>query len=177
MKIFTRIVIVVGVLIIVLFVVALCLPSTFSVQRSAVIGGDPNAVYTRFETPRTWAEWSEWTTRKDPTLHYVYEGPESGPGATMRWTSKQMGDGHLTIVEAVPVDHVRYELRMVGSDMEVHGHVQFAPTPGGTRVTWHDTGSLGSNPLYRLMTPMMDRMLGGAFEESLNNLKRIAAAA
>jgi hypothetical protein len=174
MKVFKGIVLAVGALIVLALVVSLFLPSTFSVQRTDVVPGTVNAIYARFAKPRTWSEWSAWTTSKDPTLHYQYEGPDSGVGATMKWTSKGMGDGRLTIVEAVPGDHVRYELRMAGTDMSVHGLVRFEPAGGATRITWHDRGSLGSNPLYRLLTPVLDRALGGAFEQSFANLKRLA---
>ena len=177
MKVLRGFVLVVGALIVLAFIVSLCLPKTYSVERSAVIPQDANSLYARFATPKTWGQWSAWTTAKDPTLHYQYEGPDSGIGATMKWTSRSMGDGKLTIVEAVPSDHVRYEMRMVGTDMQVHGHVRFEPAGNGTRVTWHDTGDLGSNPLYRLFTPVLDRALGDAFEQAFANLRRVAGTA
>ena len=38
-------------------------------------------------------------------------------------------------------------------------------------MTWRDDGDVGNNGLYRLMTPLMDRMLGSAFEQSLDGLR------
>lgn len=170
MKIFRNIVLAVGVLIVLAVVVACVMPNRFSVRRSRVIGADAGTLYAKFAAPRTWAEWSTWTTRGDSTLHYTYEGPDSGVGAAMKWTSKKFGDGKLTISEANPARDVRYELQMAGSDMHVHGHVSFQPAAGGTQVTWHDQGDFGANPLWRLFGPMMDGMLGSSFEKSLATL-------
>lgn len=170
MKIFRNIVIAVGVLIAAAVVVACFMPNRFSVRRSRVIASDPATLYGKFATPRTWAEWSMWSPSNDSTLHYAYEGPDSGVGATMKWTSKKFGDGKLTLSEATPTSSVRYELQMAGSDMYVHGHVSFEPAEDGTNVTWHDQGDFGANPMWRLFGPMMDGMLGSAFEKSLANL-------
>jgi hypothetical protein len=174
MKVLRNIVLFVVALAVLLGVVSLFMPSTFSVQRSAVIPMEAGAVYAKFATPRTWAQWSAWSTQADPTLAYTYEGPDSGVGAIMKWTAKKMGNGQLEIVQAVPGQEVRYELRMQGGDMAVHGHVGFEAQGGSTNVTWHDRGDFGRNPLYRLFGPMMDGMLGGSFEKSLGNLKREA---
>jgi hypothetical protein len=153
-------------------VIAFFLPATFSVQRATVIAAPADAIYARFATPRTWARWSAWTTEADPTLVYTYAGPDSGVGAIMRFTAKKMGNGELEIVEAVPGQAVGYELRMTGSDMAVHGRVAFEPTEGGTRVTWHDSGSLGKNILMRYLGPLLDKSLAAAYEKSFAGLRR-----
>jgi uncharacterized protein YndB with AHSA1/START domain len=170
MRVFQAIVIAVGVLIVLAIAISFCLPNRFSVRRTRLISADPNLIYSRFATPKSWASWSTWSTQGDSTMRYTFSGPDSGVGATMAWTSKKFGDGHLAIAAADPGREVRYELRMGGTDMRVHGQVNFEPAAGGTRVTWHDQGDFGANPLWRLFTPMMDGMLGGSFERSLDHL-------
>jgi uncharacterized protein YndB with AHSA1/START domain len=174
MRLLRNLVIAVAAVLVLLLVIAFFLPATFSVQRSAVVAAPVEQVYAKFATPRTWARWSAWTTRADPTLVYTYAGPDSGVGATMSFAAKHMGNGRLWIVEAVPAQAVSYELRMTGSDMEVHGHVTFAPAAGGTTVTWRDTGTLGRNVLMRYLAPMLDRALAAAYAESFAGLEREA---
>jgi len=154
--------------------VAFFLPSTFSVEGSAVIAAPADQVYAKYATPRTWARWSAWTTEGDPTLVYAYSGPDSGVGAVMSWTAKKMGNGQLEIVEAVPGQTLRYELAMAGSDMKVHGRVVFEPVAEGTKVTWTDSGTLGKNVLLRYLGPVLDRAMKAAYQKSFANLQREA---
>jgi hypothetical protein len=172
MRLLRNVVIAVAILLILILAVAFLLPATFSVQRSAVIAAPAELIYAKFATPRTWATWSAWTTEADPTLVYTYAGPDSGVGAIMKFTAKKMGNGELQIVEAVPAQVVSYELRMTGSDMVVHGRVAFEPAEGGSKVTWHDMGSLGRNVLMRYLGPVLDRSLAAAYEKSFAGLRR-----
>ncbi len=124
MKVFRAVVIVIGVLIVLAVVAACLMPNTFSVRRSRVIVADAGTLYAKFATPRTWAEWSTWTSRGDSTLHYSYEGPDSGVGAAMKWTSKKFGDGKLTIATCTSMGTCR------------SSPPRAAPTsPGTTRAT------------------------------------------
>jgi uncharacterized protein YndB with AHSA1/START domain len=172
MKILRNLILVVATILILLLVVAFFLPATFSIERSAVIAAPAEQLYARFATPRTWAAWSAWNTEADPTLVYTYAGPDSGVGAIMKFTAKQMGNGELEIVEAVPAQVVGYALRMTGTDMKVKGHVTFEPVEGGTKITWHDSGNLGKNVLLRYLGPVLDRNLAAAYEKSFAGLRR-----
>lgn len=171
MKLVGRIVLVVFVLGLVLFVCSRLMPSHYAVQRIAVIPAPSDTLYQRFATLRTWNRWSAWNSRRDPSIVYVYEGPETGKGGAMRWTSRKMGDGRLDLVDAEPGHEVEYQLRMQGTDFVAHGHIRLEPVAGGTKVTWRDDGDLGQNGIYRLMGPFMDKMLGSAFEQSFAGLK------
>lgn len=172
MKVAARVVTVVFLLILLSLCIGFVMPSHYSVQRTAVLPAPPESVYTRVATLRTWDRWSAWNARRDPSLVYSYEGPETGAGSVMRWTSRKMGDGHLDLVNVDPKRSVQYDLRMAGSDFTAHGTIQLEPTSGGTRVTWRDDGNLGSNPVYHLMGPFMDKLLGADFERSLDGLRR-----
>jgi uncharacterized protein YndB with AHSA1/START domain len=174
MKIIRALAIAIALVLLLLLGVAFFLPSSFSAQRSALITAPAAQVYAKFASPRTWARWSAWSTAADPSLVYTYAGPDSGVGAIMQWTSKKMGSGQLRIVEAEPGQRVSYELGMTGSDMAVHGQVTFEPAGEGTKVTWHDTGSLGKNVLARYLGPVLDKSLAAAYEKSFANLQREA---
>jgi hypothetical protein len=159
------------VIVVLLVGIAFLLPSTFSLVGETVIAAPPDSLYARFATPRTWADWSAWTTEEDPTLVYTYSGPELGVGAAMEWTGTQMGKGRLEVIEAFPGREVRYELHMQGSGLTVHGHVLLEPADGGTRIVWRDRGDFGANPFNRYFGPFMDRMMGAAYEKSFSRLR------
>ncbi len=174
--------IVVGILVVVvvLFLGALLYASMqspdFSVQRSTVIHAPADSLYARFATPRTWARWSAWTAKADTSLRYAYQGPDSGPGAIMNFTSLRMGNGSLRISSAVPGREVRYELGLTGTEMVVHGQVTLEPVPEGTRVTWRDSGTMGKSLFMRLLKPLLDRSMATAYETSFAGLSRELAA-
>ncbi|HVP14883.1 MAG TPA: SRPBCC family protein [Terriglobales bacterium] len=171
MKILGIVVVVLVVIVAAVLTFALTLPAEFSAQDNALISAPPESLYARFATPRTWARWSAWTTRSDPTLAYTYSGPDSGLGATMHWTSQKLGSGQLQIVEAVPGRLVHYELHFMTSPAPIVGRVRLEPKAGGTEVTWSDQGSLGGNVVMRLMYPLMKTMMRKAYQESFANLR------
>jgi Polyketide cyclase / dehydrase and lipid transport. len=176
MKILRNIVIAIAAVLVLLLVIAFFLPSEFAVERSTVIAAPADSIYLRVVTPRTWARWTAWTAKADTTLAYTYAGPDSGLGAIMRFTAKQMGNGEMEIVEAVPGRVVGYVLRLTGTDMQVNGRVTLEPAEGGTKVTWRDSGDLGGNILLRYLAPMLDRNLAAAYEENFTGLRRETAA-
>jgi len=171
MRILRNLVFAAVLLLLLMLVVGVFLPARFAVERSAVIPAPAEPLYAKLATPRTWATWSAWTTAADPTLVYTYAGPDSGVGATMRFTAKKMGNGELEIVEAVPAQAVGYELRLTGTDMKLNGKVTFEPAAGGTRVTWRDSGDLGKNVLLRYLRPLLDRNLATAYEKCFAGLR------
>lgn len=177
MKLVRNVVIGIAVLFFATVIVGLFMPSTFAVERSRTIAAPPEVVFGLFATPRTWADWSAWNTRADSTLRYAYEGPETGVGATMKWTAKQMGSGTLRITEAAPHASVRYEVRITDTPVVVRGAVSLAPDGAGTRVTWHDEGEVGKNPMMRLVLPVIRGSMGNAFELGFDGLERLAAGA
>ena len=176
MRSLRNVVIAIAVLLVLFLVIAFFLPSRFAVERSTVIAAPAGEIYARVATPRTWASWSAWNAKADSTLVYTYAGPDSGVGAIMRFTAKQMGNGELEIVEAVTDRVVGYELRLTGTDMKVSGRVTLEPAGEGTRVTWRDAGDLGGNVLLRYLVPLLDRNLATAYKESFEGLRRETAA-
>jgi uncharacterized protein YndB with AHSA1/START domain len=176
MRILRNVVIAVAVLLVLFLVIGFFLPSTFTVERSTLIAAPVDSIYARVATPRTWATWSAWTAKQDSTLAYTYAGPESGAGAVMKFTAKQMGNGKLEIVEAVPGRVVGYELRLAGTDMKVNGRVTLEPDGDGTKVTWRDSGDLGGNVLLRYLVPMLNRNLAAAYEKNFAGLRSETAA-
>ncbi len=163
--------IVLGVSIVVLTGVGFLLPSQWKVERSLLINAPPEALYPLISNfQEGWPQWSAFDY-EDKDIQYTYAGPDEGVGAERFWVSKKMGNGSQKITKADPETGIEFELRMEGNDLLIHGKLAFEPAERGTKVTWTDSGDVGSNIPYRYLAQMMDKMMGETFERSLGTLK------
>jgi hypothetical protein len=155
--------------------VGFCLPSAWRVERSAVINAPPAAIYPLVADFKTgWPQWSAFD-QEDPTIRYTYSGPDQGAGAERTWVSEKMGNGGMKITKSDPETGIEFELTMERG-FRCNGKIAFARDGERTTVTWTDWGDVGSNLPMRYLMPMMDSMLGKAFEKSLAKLEEKAEA-
>lgn len=174
MKILRRILVVLGVLLFVLIAVSQLLPSEYHVERSVMIQAKPEAIHPWINNLKKWPEWSAWTTAKDSTLVYTYEGPEEGTGAVSKWEGKKMGQGEMTLTESDPQKGVKFNLSFEQGKYRSKGFFTFEPDGDATKVTWGFDGDVSRSPLDRYFSLLMDKMVGPDFEEGLRNLKQKA---
>jgi hypothetical protein len=161
----------------VLLLIGFLLPSSWKVQRSIVIQAAPEKIYPFVANFKAgWPQWSAFDF-EDPQIKYSYSGAEEGVGAQREWQSPKMGDGSQEITKADPSGGVEFDLKMKRSRFVMKGKIAFEKAEGGTKVTWTDSGSVGSNPIYHYMAAMLDTMMGKSFERSLAALKAKAEAA
>lgn len=172
MKKLKKILFVAGIVILALVVISQFLPGTYRVERSAVIAAKPEDIFPWINELRKWPEWSPWTTAKDPTIVYAYEGPEAGVGAISKWDSKKWGKGMMKLVESDPTQGVKWDLDIENGKFVSVGTLVFESAGDGTKVTWAFSGELGRNPLSRYGGFFMDAMAGTEFEEGLSGLKK-----
>src|SRR4249919_2481650 len=91
----------VNALVIVIGVVGICVlisqqPSTFAVERSAVIGAPPAEVFAQVNDLQAWDGWSPWKDL-DPNPKTSISSPSAGKGATFTWNGNdEIGEGTLT---------------------------------------------------------------------------------
>lgn len=151
------------------------LPTEWKVERSIVINAEPEKIYPLIANFSTgWPQWSAFDALF-PDLAYTASGPEEGVGATRSWASPA-NTGSQTIIKADPKQGVEY-VRDCISGTSIHGQIQLTPYNNTTVVRWVDTGSTGNNIISRLKSYWrvdMDSMMGGLFEQSLENLKKLA---
>ncbi len=145
----------------------------FTVTRSTVVNAPADKVYALVADPRAWAQWSVWN-RRDPGMQITYSGPPSGVGAAWEWKSKSEGDGKMTMTAAEPGRRVAFDLYFPDFDSTSRGELVFTPEGSATRVSWTMNGDMGSNPVARWFTLVMDRMVGKDFDAGLANLKALA---
>ena len=166
---------VVVVLAAVVLVGGMLLPSAFTVERSATVNASPDKVYALVADPKRCKDWGAWNQR-DPAMQITYSGPPSGVGAVWEWKSKSEGDGRMTFTVAEPGKRVGFDLFFPDFGTTSHGELSFSPEGSGTKVVWTMKGEMGSNPMWRWMGLLMDRMVGKDFDTGLANLGKLAAS-
>jgi hypothetical protein len=177
MKLWKKILIGLGAVIALLIVVGLLLPSKWRVERSMTMAAKPESIVPLISDLKRWKDWAAWNNEMDPTMQTTYNGPPSGPGASMSWKGDKMGFGTLTLTEVDVQKGIKYEMKMEEQQTPAHGSFSFAPEGTGTKVTWVDEGDMGWFIPGRYFIPMLEKQLGEHFEIGLSKLKALAEAA
>lgn len=170
-----KILAVIGLLLAVFLAMAAMQPDQFNIERSTVIAAPPEVPFSAVNELRRWREWSPWEDR-DPNLQREYSGPESGVGASYRWSGDEsIGEGRMTITESQANERIGIELEFVRPFAATNQVTfRFEPSGAGTRVNWAMQGAntFMSKVISLLMD--MDAMVGGDFENGLAKLKKMA---
>jgi len=170
-----KILVTLAILLVVIAIVAAFQSSTYRVVRTATVAAPPASVFAQTNDLRKYQTWNPFG-KSDPKASYVYEGPATGVGSILKWSSTgQTGEGTMTIVESRLNELVRYRLVFI-RPMAGAGDMALSMQSQGnqTLVTWTMEGD--KNYLAKLMGLFMnmDKMMGGAFERGLAELKTIA---
>ena len=152
---------------------AFLLPREVAVSRTITIAAPPQAVFPYVNDLKKFNEWSPWA-KIDPKVTYKFEGPTSGKGQKVTWTSKHadVGTGSQQIVESLPNKRVRTALDF-GDHGTAKASFDLEPAGSGTKLTWSFSTDTGNNPLLRWMGLMMDGWIGEKYEEGLRSLKAL----
>ncbi|MBK7644099.1 MAG: SRPBCC family protein [Planctomycetes bacterium] len=142
--------------------------STWRAEGVMVIEAAPEKVLPHVEAPKRWLEWMPWCDPTADGFQASYEGPESGPGARMKWSSTEK-HGELTILSVSPAEGVAYELELDGSPGR--GVVRLEPYGTQTRVHWLYTGDLEGNLFARYFIGFMQKGLMPTLQKGLANLR------
>lgn len=153
-------------------------PSDFRVARTILIDAPPAAAFAQIEDLRRWPAWSPFE-KLDPAMQRRYEGASEGVGAIYDWTgNRQAGEGRATIVDRRDGERLRIRLDF-RKPFRASNLAEFAFEPVGaqTRVTWAMSGR--NNFLFKAFGVFMsmDKMVGGMFEQGLQELKSVAERA
>jgi len=151
------------------------LPAKALVTRSIDISAPPDRVFSIVGDLRRFNEFSPWADL-DPDIKYTYEGPESGVGQLMRWSSQNadVGNGAQTIVRYEPATFVETQLDF-GMQGKSTASFDLVPSTAGTNVTWTFNSDLEGIPA-KWFGLMFDRWIGADYEKGLAKLKAVAEA-
>jgi len=146
-------------------------------EWSIVVNAQPSAVFQQINSFKNHGKWSPWM-EQDPNTKTTFEGPDSGVGSKMSWTSEKLGNGSQWIIESDENKHLK-----TGMSFEMEGaytsDIYLEPTDGGTKVTWTYDGDvsgagMATSIMGKVMGKFMDGMLGPDYEKGLSNLKTLA---
>jgi hypothetical protein len=172
MKVLKYLTITLGALLALVLLVGLCMPKHWSVERSMLLNAEPGKIHPIVGNLESWPRWMPWM-EDDPGMQLTFEGKAGEPGSKMIWKSEKMGNGQLTVTSSDPAAGLDYEMMMDEFIEPARGSIHYAPAGTATRVTWKDQGTFGTNPLLRLLGPMMEGMLEQYFDKGLTNVKSI----
>ncbi len=118
-------------------------------------------------------EWNPWA-KMDPNIENSYEGPTSGVGQKVTWSSthEHVGTGSQEIIESVSDQSVRTKLDF-GDHGTANAIFRLEPDGAATKLTWGFTTDTGMNPMMRYMGLMMDTWIGEKYEQGLTDLKKL----
>ncbi|RZL34923.1 MAG: polyketide cyclase [Rubrivivax sp.] len=150
-------------------------PDEFRVERRLRIAAPADRLWPLVSELRSFNRWNPYE-RKDPLSKGQYEGAASGVGSRYAWQGDKIGVGSLEITGQQPGRAVQMKLDFV-KPFEAHNLAEFALQPtadGATEVRWTMSGK--ANFMSKLMGVVinMDKMVGGDFEDGLQNLRQLA---
>ncbi|HET6378930.1 MAG TPA: SRPBCC family protein [Methylocella sp.] len=164
--------IVIAVLLGALMLYASTKPDVCQIARSIHISAPPRQIFPLIDNLRAMNEWNPFV-KADPDIKLSYSGPASGTGSAIDFEGNgKAGSGRVEIIESVPPSKVVMALRMI-RPMKCENRVEFTiePRSGGSGVTW---SMRGQQPFLGKMMSLFintEKMVGGAFESGLAELK------
>ncbi len=182
MKILKVIGLVLASLIVLLLIVTAFLSPKSHMERAIVTEATPAAIFQIVNDYRNFNQWSPWA-QLDPDTKYTFEGPESGVGAKMNWTSEDenVGNGSQWILESEGDKRIKSQMQFGGMSGTYTSEIILTPVEGGTEITWtYDgdvTGSGLASPMYKVMGLFMEKFLGPMYEQGLVKLKQVSEQA
>jgi effector-binding domain-containing protein/uncharacterized membrane protein len=161
----------IGLVLLVVVAGFLC-PRELYVSRSIRVKAPTKRVYSKLSNLHAFLKWSPWV-EADPKAIYTFEGPESGVGSKMKWSSKvhEVGSGSMLILSTTPETRVDVELSFVGSENKGKSWFEITPTGDSTQVTWSMKMDIGNNPIMRLMVYWMADEGGKDYDKGLVKFK------
>ena len=133
-------------------VVGVLLPSTGHIERSVEVSSPLRQVFDSINTFRRFPEWSA-LRRIDPAAQMNFEGPESGPGAKVTWTSSvpKIGHGSLEIKTSEQDNKVVMALDNPWSGENKTYTITLVPSENGKtlKINWAYDAEYGWNLVWR----------------------------
>jgi len=154
-----------------LILVGLLLPGTWSAQESALLPAPPSAV---FAVLSRLSGWGSWTPFPDTGLEAF--GPAEGVGAGIRWDDRDYGRGEARITGIEENQAVEYEVLIEGGSLRIQGRLTLQPDGEGTRIQWAEEGDFGWNPLLGYAARGMASSQANAMKASLDRLAEVLQA-
>jgi uncharacterized protein YndB with AHSA1/START domain len=152
-------------------------PDACRFSRSIHVFAPPEKIFPLIDDPRAMNEWNPFV-KADPNIKLSYSGPSNGVGAANDFDGdSRVGAGRAEIIESASPSKVVLALRM-DRPMKCQNRVEFtiAPRENGSDVTWEMSGKQPFMGKLFSVFVNTEKMVGGAFESGLAELKARAEA-
>ena len=152
-------------------------PNECNFSRSIHILAPPEKIFPLIDDPRAMNEWNPFV-KADPNIKLSYSGPPNGVGAANDFDGdNKVGAGRAEIIESAPSSKVVVALRM-DRPMKCQNRVEFTivPSGNGSDVTWAMSGKQPFMGKLFSVFVNTEKMVSGAFETGLADLKARAEA-
>jgi predicted enzyme related to lactoylglutathione lyase len=174
MKIFKKILIVLGIIIAIPLIVALFVRKDYAVEESIVINKPKSEVFDYIKHLKNQDNFSKWATM-DPNMKKTYRGTDGTVGFVSAWESdnENVGAGEQEILKITEGERMDFELRFLKpfESTQVAYMTTETVSENKTKVKWGFSGKM-SYPM-NLMILFMDfeEMIGDDFQVGLKKLK------
>ena len=174
MKIFLKILMGIGVLIMVALITALFLKKNYLVERSITINKPKSEIFNYVKYLKNQNEYSKWASM-DTGMSKAFTGTDATLGFISAWDSKNedVGKGEQEIIKITDGHQIDYEIRFEKPMKDVASSFMRTDSiaPNKTLVNWQISGHM--NYPWNLMGLFMDKIIGGDLETGLLNLKKL----
>ncbi|MEJ8756684.1 SRPBCC family protein [Pontibacter sp. H259] len=128
-----------------LFWFSTTLPSTIDIKQQIVIKAEPEQIFPYLNNPTDWKNWTAWNKTYDPSVIYMYGGPQRGVGARQNWSGDITGNWQMVFTQSTEPDSLSYELKQQDSPVKTIGSFILEEKGDSTQVTWLQTTPLENN--------------------------------
>lgn len=149
-------------------------PDTYRVERTATIAAPADIVWAQVADFSRWKNWSHWE-KSDPSQKTTITGAAGTVGHMTAWKGEKTGEGTMTITDATAPAALAIELAFTAPMASVaKTDMKIVSAADGVTVTWAMDGNNTAMGKVMCLFMSMEDMIGGAYEDSLKNLKGVA---
>jgi uncharacterized protein YndB with AHSA1/START domain len=158
--------------------IGVMLPNQGHVEREVEVSSPIRQVYDSVNTFRRYPQWS-WLRSQDPKVQMTLQGPESGKGAKINWSSAspKIGDGSLEIQSSTPDEKLSIAIDNNWTGANKSYTVELHPSSNGKTVKINVAYDVdyGWNLLSRYAGLYINGDPASSIQTSLNNLSAMLA--
>jgi hypothetical protein len=163
-------------IVLMIMLVALFFPTSYSVKRDVIINRPKEEVFAFVKQLKNQDLYSVWQ-QMDPNMEKSFSGIDGTIGFTSSWKSKnrEVGSGSQTILRLTEGDSMVCQIAFKEPFESINQNYFTTTSEGdtGTRVEWGFKGEF-PYPLNLFAVAMdMESMIGKDFQQGLNNMKVI----
>jgi hypothetical protein len=171
MKRVKSLLLILGIALIVLTVIGLLLPDSFSITRKIMVKNSPSGIYPQLNTMTKWSQWTVFSNDTDNSILYSYQGPMNGIGSTLIYDGEKVGNGRIVIVDSEVNHALKFDLFVGKEHVKYNGEFILAPLEHGTEITLTLKGNVGYHIGQRFVILFIDKILGVVLDHNLEKLK------